>query len=260
LPRTIDTANLRLTVTPDGAPAPVSYACTLTACSQMCWPARDLCRDIGGLGQWTTGGNRSGKYDAGSASRRHPAGHSDERRFSPHHCRLSPGGFLGPCAEFSADPVALDPGESGTVEPTAEPLDFVLPGTRTFAVTGASPIDPRIRGQEAEQLVPGSRAWQQEVAALSWMPIGQAAIGTLTAHLLLIPTNTGNLKATDHLAPARVDASGDPPVGEKPIRPRGSRNAAGRGAGPWWPCQHPGRCGVVSRCHRQRDDHPHGRR
>ncbi|HSM57591.1 MAG TPA: PKD domain-containing protein [Candidatus Sulfomarinibacteraceae bacterium] len=126
---------------------------------------------------------------------------------------LNASGIVGPSSAFSANPVALDPGQSTTVQLTAGPFDFALPTTYPFSVAATSQGDDRVH---AEAIV--SVTFEAyEALEVAWRPPSQTVTDTFTADFLLVITNTGNVSATHHLDLDMPALSGQLPVDAIPI-------------------------------------------
>ncbi|MFO7538925.1 MAG: PKD domain-containing protein [Chloroflexota bacterium] len=108
---------------------------------------------------------------------------------------LAAAGIVGLTAEFSSDTVTLNPGQSQTVQLSAGPMPLVLPQSYPFWVTAVSQADQRI-ANEAEATITFTGYEGVEVA---WLPPSQTVVDTLSAGFLLVITNTGNVPTTYQL-------------------------------------------------------------
>lgn len=118
---------------------------------------------------------------------------------------LTTTGFIGPFGDFSANPVALNAGQSATVQLTAEGLDLMLPATYPFGVGAVSQNNALIRNEAAAEVTFESL----EAVAVGWVPAGQTVMDTLTAEFMMVITNSGNVATTYDLGlnlPAGVAA------------------------------------------------------
>ncbi|MCA9979386.1 MAG: PKD domain-containing protein [Anaerolineales bacterium] len=106
---------------------------------------------------------------------------------------LSPTGVPALAGSFSAETTgSLAPGASQTVQLTTEALDFLLPGTRQFAVLAQSVGDVRVQAEDTAVFTladaPG--------VAIEWLPASKTVTDTLTTGLMLVLTNTGGTLET----------------------------------------------------------------
>ncbi|NHZ72235.1 MAG: hypothetical protein GWP17_04010 [Aquificales bacterium] len=105
---------------------------------------------------------------------------------------LQTAGVFAAAGQFSTDTVTLNPGQSQTVQLTADNMDFMLPGAVPLVVAATSQADGRIRHQDQRDVVFGSF----EAVAIAWQPAAQTVTDTLTADFILSISNTGNVATT----------------------------------------------------------------
>ncbi|MCI0577453.1 MAG: PKD domain-containing protein [Chloroflexi bacterium] len=104
-------------------------------------------------------------------------------------------GFIGLLAQLATNPVALNPGQSTTVQMTAGDLGFALPATYHFSVVAESQNNSQIRN-EAIASVTFS---EYEAVKVGWIPVSQTVTDTLSATFIMVVTNTGNINTTYEL-------------------------------------------------------------
>ncbi len=101
-------------------------------------------------------------------------------------------GFIGPVGNFSANPVALNAGQSTTVQLTADDLDFMLPGAYQFSVSAESQNNALIKNQAIADVTFES----YEAVAVDLIPVSQTVTDTLSASYIMVVSNTGNVNTT----------------------------------------------------------------
>jgi len=101
---------------------------------------------------------------------------------------LTPVGIVALTGQFTANPVALNPGQSTVVNLNASGFGFALPATYPLGVAAVSQGDARVLAEATASLTFDSF----EAVELSWNPISQTVSGS-TAGLVLVLTNTANV-------------------------------------------------------------------
>ncbi len=102
---------------------------------------------------------------------------------------LQAAGLIAAAGQFSADSVSLNPGQSQTVQLTADNLDFVLPQTYPVIAAAASQGNPQIQHQDMTDVT----FIEYEAVEVAWQPPTQTITDSLTAQFTLVFTNTGNI-------------------------------------------------------------------
>ncbi|MFZ0545939.1 MAG: PKD domain-containing protein, partial [Candidatus Promineifilaceae bacterium] len=105
---------------------------------------------------------------------------------------LTTTGFIGPFSAFAANPVALNAGQSTTVQLTADGLDFALPNTYQFGVVAESQNNALIKNE----VIANITFENFEAVEVGWIPASQTITDTLSTTFLMVITNTGNLATT----------------------------------------------------------------
>jgi uncharacterized membrane protein len=102
---------------------------------------------------------------------------------------LTAGGIISPVGSFSQDAVALAPGSSTVVQFTAHQPTYVLAQTYPLGVLARSRSVPEVFGDDVADVTFSSF----EDVAVSITPTMQTLTNTMTAHVLVAITNTGNV-------------------------------------------------------------------
>ncbi len=131
---------------------------------------------------------------------------------------LSTTGIVALTAAFSSDSVMLSPGQSQTVQLTTEPLPFVLPQTYIFRVAATSTNDGRITGDAQAEVTYAIT----EGIELAWLPDNKTVEDILSADYVLVITNTGNLATTYQVDLASPELRGSFEVSEVTVPALGS--------------------------------------
>ena len=92
-------------------------------------------------------------------------------------------------AEFATNPVTLNPGQATTVALSASQFAFALPQRYPFAVAAISQSDNRV----ANEAQGGVTFTPFQAVQVGWQPPAQTVSNTLSASLLMVITNTGNI-------------------------------------------------------------------
>ena len=109
--------------------------------------------------------------------------------YSPDTYDLTAGGITAHFATFSQNPVSLAPGQSTTVQMTADDMGFALIRSYPVEVAAQSLFDSHIRNSDTANLT----FTGYEAVEVGWLPASQTLTDTLTATYLLLITNTGNV-------------------------------------------------------------------
>ncbi len=130
---------------------------------------------------------------------------------------LAAAGVVGLTAEFSADTVTLNPGQSQTVQMSAGPLPLALAQEYLFWVTATSQTNEQI-SNKTEGAITFTGYEGLEVA---WLPPSQTISGTFDSDFTLVVTNTGNTSAPVTLALSGAGLALDVALGHVSLPPQG---------------------------------------
>ncbi|MCL4266411.1 MAG: VCBS repeat-containing protein [Anaerolineae bacterium] len=102
---------------------------------------------------------------------------------------LQVAGLFALVGAFSTNAVTLSPGQSETVQFTADNMEHILPGVYDLVVAAQSQANGNIISQDETAVT--LLAYEGVIA--TFIPLSQTVTGTLTAAFMLVVTNTGNV-------------------------------------------------------------------
>lgn len=191
--RAFNAAQLRLTVTPPAGTAPGAYPVTVRALSQADLPVPPEAEDSATVQVGTRGVEIA--FLSGPASLLPTQQGTWQVRVTNRGSvadtyTLSVFGVFTGAAQITPSTVTLAPGAGQTVQLTAGPLDFALPGTLLLGAAARSNANSAIVSEDTT----GVTLSDYEGVEVGWLPVSQTISQTLEATYMLLITNTGNIE------------------------------------------------------------------